>query len=136
MLCSLHGAILFDVRVSVVTVAYGSPAGSNVTYSAYGWAQIDYAKSNAAWTNVLDPSGCGMLFLDVQSMTVNRTTSDLSYELLDMVVSLTAAPNCVAGTVGYLSFGPIETNIMFFVTSACARRPGAAARVERRRRER
>ncbi len=38
-------------------------------------------------------------------------------------------------TVGYLSFGPIENNIMFFVTSACARRTGAAARVERRRRE-
>ena len=39
-------------------------------------------------------------------------------------------------TAGYLSFGPIEQNIMFFVTSACARRTGAAARVERRRRER
>ncbi len=36
-------------------------------------------------------------------------------------------------TVGYLSFGPIERYIMFFVTSACSRRTGAAARVERRR---
>ena len=39
-------------------------------------------------------------------------------------------------TVGYLSFGPIENNIMCFVTSACARRPGAAASVKQRRRER
>ncbi len=38
-------------------------------------------------------------------------------------------------TVRYLSFGHIETNIMFSVTSACARRTGTAARVERRRRE-
>ena len=35
--------------------------------------------------------------------------------------------------VGYLSFGPIEKNIMLSVTSACARRTGATARVERRR---
>ena len=40
------------------------------------------------------------------------------------------------GTAVYLRFGPIGKNRMFFVTSACARRPGAAARVERRRRER
>ncbi len=33
----------------------------------------------------------------------------------------------------YLSFGPMEKQIMFFVTSVCARRPGAAARMERRR---
>ena len=42
---------------------------------------------------------------------------------------------CEAATVsaGYLSFGPIEKQIMVlvFVTSACARRTGAAARVER-----
>ena len=38
--------------------------------------------------------------------------------------------------LGYLSFGPIEQNIMFSVTSVCTRRTGAAARVERRRRER
>ena len=30
-----------------------------------------------------------------------------------------------SGTVGYLSFGPIENNIRLSVTSACARRPGA-----------
>ncbi len=30
-------------------------------------------------------------------------------------------------TVGYLSFGPIYKNIMFFVTSVCVRRTGAAA---------
>ena len=41
-----------------------------------------------------------------------------------------------AVTAGYLRFGPIETNVLFSVTSACARRTGAAARVERRRRER
>ena len=29
-----------------------------------------------------------------------------------------------ACTAGYLSFGPIGKNIMLFVTSACARRPG------------
>ncbi len=28
---------------------------------------------------------------------------------------------------GCLSFGPIEKDLMFFVTSACARRTGAAA---------
>ena len=39
-------------------------------------------------------------------------------------------------TVGYLSFGPIDKIFMFSVTLACARRTGAAARVERRRRER
>ena len=39
-------------------------------------------------------------------------------------------------TTGCLSFGPIEKNIMFFATSACARRTGAAACVERRRHER
>ena len=39
-------------------------------------------------------------------------------------------------TVGYLSFGPIEKYFMLSVTLACARRTGAAARVERRRRER
>ncbi len=39
-------------------------------------------------------------------------------------------------TVGYLSFGPIEKIFMFSVTLACARRTGAAACVERRRRER
>jgi hypothetical protein len=39
-------------------------------------------------------------------------------------------------TVGYLSFGPIEKYFMFSVTLACARRTGAAAHVERRRRER
>jgi hypothetical protein len=33
----------------------------------------------------------------------------------------------VAIPPGYLSFGPIENNIMFFVTSACARRTGAAS---------
>ena len=38
-------------------------------------------------------------------------------------------------TVGFLSFGPIE-KIMFSVTSACARRTGAAVRVVQRRRER
>ncbi len=45
--------------------------------------------------------------------------------------SIEAAPVHVAHavvTVGYLRFGPIEENIMFFVTSACARRTGAAAR--------
>jgi hypothetical protein len=31
-------------------------------------------------------------------------------------------------TVGNLRFGPIEKSIMFFVTSACARRTGAASR--------
>ncbi len=36
--------------------------------------------------------------------------------------------------LGYLSFGPIE-KIVFFVTSACAKRTGAATRVEQRRRE-
>jgi hypothetical protein len=40
------------------------------------------------------------------------------------------------GTVGYLSFGSIDKIFMFSVTLACARRTGAAARVERRRRER
>ena len=30
-------------------------------------------------------------------------------------------------TVGCLSFGPIEKNVMIFVTSACARRTGAAS---------
>ena len=39
-------------------------------------------------------------------------------------------------TAGYQSFGPIEKIFMFSVTFACARRTGAAARVERRRRER
>jgi hypothetical protein len=34
------------------------------------------------------------------------------------------------------SFGPIEKYFMFSMTSACARRTGAAARVKRRRRER
>ncbi len=43
---------------------------------------------------------------------------------------------CSCSTAGYLSFGPIENKIMVFVTSACARRTGASARVERRRRER
>ena len=43
---------------------------------------------------------------------------------------------CPLHTVGYLSFGSIENNILFLVTSACARRTGAAARVERRQRER
>ncbi len=42
----------------------------------------------------------------------------------------------IASTVGYLSFGPIEIYFMLSVTLACARRTGAAARVERRRRER
>ena len=37
---------------------------------------------------------------------------------------------------GCLSFGPIEKYFMFSVTLACARRTGAAVRVERRRRER
>ncbi len=36
---------------------------------------------------------------------------------------------------GYPRFGPIGKNIMLFVTSACARRTGAAACVEHRRRE-
>ncbi len=40
------------------------------------------------------------------------------------------------GTAVCLSFGSIEKYLMFFVTSACARRTGAAARVERRRCER
>ena len=40
------------------------------------------------------------------------------------------------GTAGCLSFGPIEKYVMFFVTSACAKRTGTAVRVERRRRER
>jgi hypothetical protein len=31
------------------------------------------------------------------------------------------------GTTGYLSFGPIAKYVMFFVTSARARRPGAAS---------
>ena len=39
-------------------------------------------------------------------------------------------------TGGCLSFGPIEKDTVFFVTLACARRTGAAARVECRRRER
>ncbi len=39
-------------------------------------------------------------------------------------------------TMGYLSFGPIEKYFMFVATSACARRTGAAARMEQRRRER
>ncbi len=39
-------------------------------------------------------------------------------------------------TVGFLSFGLIEQNAVLFVTSACARRIGAAARVKRRLRER
>ena len=39
-------------------------------------------------------------------------------------------------TVGYLSFGPIKKLLCFFATSACARKTGAAARVERRRCER
>ena len=38
--------------------------------------------------------------------------------------------------VGYLSAGPIEGRKYVCVTSACARRTGAAARVEHRRRER
>ncbi len=42
----------------------------------------------------------------------------------------------VGCTMGYLSFGPIDKIFMFSVTLACARRTGAAARVERRRRER
>ena len=49
-----------------------------------------------------------------------------------------AAPVCSVksyAAVGYLSFGPIE-QYYAFVTSACGRRTGAAARVERRRRER
>ena len=36
----------------------------------------------------------------------------------------------IVSTVGYLSFGPIEKLFMFSVTLACARRTGAAARVE------
>ncbi len=39
-------------------------------------------------------------------------------------------------TVGYLSFGPIDKIFMFSLALACARRTGAAARVERRQRER
>ncbi len=35
--------------------------------------------------------------------------------------------NITTPTVGYQSFGPIENNIMVFVTSACARRTGAAS---------
>ncbi len=38
-----------------------------------------------------------------------------------------------AGTAVCLSFGPIEKYFMFSVTLACARRTGAAVRVERRR---
>ena len=34
--------------------------------------------------------------------------------------------------VDYLSFGPIEKNIMFFVTSACARRTGVASQASER----
>ena len=45
-------------------------------------------------------------------------------------------PNCTHGTAGYLRFGPIERIFLFFMTSACARRIGAAARMEQRRRER
>ncbi len=37
----------------------------------------------------------------------------------------------ISGTVRYLNFGPIEKYFMISVTSACARRTGAAARVER-----
>ena len=42
----------------------------------------------------------------------------------------------MVSTPGYLRFGPIEKVFMFSVTLACARRTGAAASVERRRRER
>ncbi len=43
----------------------------------------------------------------------------------------------IPGTSRYLSFvDPSKNNIMFYLTSACAKRTGAAARVERRRRER
>ena len=52
------------------------------------------------------------------------------------VISGTLVDDQVLLPAGTQSFGPIEKIVMFFVTSACARRTGTAARVERRRRER
>jgi hypothetical protein len=46
------------------------------------------------------------------------------------LMCLMAVELCCVGyvnTTGYLRFGRIENNIMFFVTSACARRTGVAS---------
>ncbi len=62
---------------------------------------------------------------------------DQPEELVLLGIKVRRAHRCVTTcTVVCLSFGPIEKYIMFSVTSTCARRTGAAARVERRRRER
>ncbi len=65
-----------------------------------------------------------------------RSSSALVVAPADKSSELANVREVEASTVGYRSVGPIENNIMFLVTSACARRTGTAARVERRRRER
>jgi hypothetical protein len=77
-------------------------------------------------------------------MTLNSTTGEpIWFELPALLDARYEGSSCYLGavhvaivTAGYLSFGPIEKYFMFSVTLACARRTGAAARVERRRRER
>ena len=98
----------------------------------------------------LDTSIANFLtFPDGESYNKLLTVTDTSYCLFNqtnamcgvlkfqcILLKVKACVPHACSTAVCLSFGPIEKYLMFFVTSACARRTGAAARVERRRRER
>ena len=78
---------------------------------------------------------CAADACDATLRLLTWTTSEVTALSVDV---LTADEVCCGRlrTAVCLSVGPIEKYLMFCVTLACARRPGAAARVERRRRER
>ena len=74
-------------------------------------------------------------------MLGNARSSRATMQIYDLFPMFSRRTQCacmrstVYSTVGYLSFGLIEKYYVF-VTSACAKRSGAATRVQRRRRER
>ncbi len=64
-----------------------------------------------------------LMMFDIQMKRVNGDDACIMLRKAGVTLPLLA----MSGTVGYLSYGPIEKYVMFSVTSVCTRRTGAAS---------
>ena len=88
-------SLLLSPSAPAVAVTYGNPVGSSVSYNAYGWGQIDAAKSKGAWVDELDPRGCGRVVITVSGMKPGKTNDAAQTGLFDAEsITISQDPNC------------------------------------------
>ena len=110
----------------------------NSAMSFGGFATGSTGSPNGVYANIKDPTmnDCVIYSGTLYQRCLHAFFGVMFLTYVPITASVSSVPACGESELpagpGTLSFRPIEENIMYLVTLACAKRTGAAARVKRR----